>query len=374
MLRSGIRIASLDAWRGLAALMVLTLHAGLIAPHPEFRDATLYRYVAFGNYGVQVFFVVSGLCVAQAALRALDKPAPLAAFVAARIRRIYPPYLVVSALGVLVSAAGAYLVARNMLPGSVMGAERLFARPPLDYACSALLLQRVCHVRPLLPVFWTLCYEAAFYALVAGSLFVAMTLRRDRLVLDLCHVLTIGCSLALLATPAAVPYPFDFWPAFGLGVLVLDILMLGRRLAYGVLLATVALQSAYAWSHFEGSGDYGPVAGIRVAASIGFALFLIVINPIDKTVARSLPVRLLAYVGMFSYSLYVLHWLVVAVAEQVVKASHVTSTSVYWLVEIGAALVAARVFYEIVERPFLTRRRARIDLEATAAPSLPTIA
>lgn len=366
VLRSGIRIASLDAWRGLAALMVLALHAAVVAPHPEFRDAVLYRYVALGNYGVHIFFVVSGLCVAQAALRALDKPAPLAAFVAARIRRIYPPYLVVSALAVALSALGAWLVARNMLPSSSMGAERLFTRPPLDYACSALLLQRVCHVRPFLPVFWTLCYEAAFYALVAGALCAAVSLRRDRLVLDLCHGLTIGCSVALLAMPAVVPYPFDLWPAFGFGVIVLDILTLGRRLAYGVLLATVALQSAYAWDHFGGGVDYGPVVGAGVVASIAFALFLIAINPVDATVARSPPVRLLACVGVFSYSLYVLHWPVIAVVEQVARALHMTSTGACWLAETAAAIVAARVFYGIVERPSLTRRRMRIDLEATA--------
>lgn len=372
LLQSGVRIASLDAWRGLAAMMVVTLHAtepALIGPYPELQNERLYRFVGFGNYGVQIFFVVSGFCVAQAAIRAFNKPAPLAAFVKARLLRIYPPYVIVSMLGVLMSALAAYLVTQKILPNSSIGAEALFARPIFDYACSALLLQRACHVVPLVPAFWTLCYEAAFYALVAATQLAAVTFRRDRLVLDLCHGLTLVCSVAMLVAPDMVPYPFDLWPEFGLGVLALDILTLRRPMAYGVLLATVLLQAAYASTHFRGGADYKAVPGIAAIVSIAFCLFLIGIKPIDDRIARFLPIRLFAYVGVFSYSLYLLHSLIIGPVAQIIKILHIASASTYWisaLAQISSAVLAARLFYAMAERPFLTRRRTQINLEAIA--------
>ena len=371
--RSGIRIASLDAWRGLAVLMVLALHTalpGMTGPYPELQEQLLYRHVTIGNYGVQIFFVVSGLCVAQAALRALNQPNPLAAFAWARFRRIYPPYLVASVLGVLVSATAATLVARNVLPSSSMASERLFARPTLDYACAALLLQRVCHVEPLSPIFWSLCYEAAFYVLVAAALLAALRFRRDRLIYDLCHGLTLGCSLAVLVAPDAVPYPFDLWPEFGLGVVVLDVLTLRRPLGYGMLLATAALQAAYAWAHFSSSYTFKIDTGMATVIAVGFGLLLVAINPVDERFARLLPVRAFAYVGTFSYSLYLFHWLVVGLVAQVIGKLHLISAGTYWasaLAQSLTAIIAARVLYAMVERPFLSRRRKQIDVAATHA-------
>ena len=372
-IRSGIRIASLDAWRGLAVLMVLGLHTalpGMTGPYPELQSQPLYRHVTLGNYGVQIFFVVSGLCVAQAALRALNQPNPLATFASARVRRIYPPYLLASVLGVLVSATAAYLVARNMLPSSSMASERLFARPPLDYACAALLLQRVCHVEPLSPIFWSLCYEAAFYVLVAAALLAAMRFRRDRLVFDLCHGMTLGCSLAVLAAPDAVPYPFDLWPEFGLGVVVLDALTLRRPLAYGMLLATVALQGAYAWVHFSSSYTFRVDTGMATIVALVFGLLLVALNPVDEKLARLLPVRVFAYVGVFSYSLYLFHWLVIGLVAQVINKLHLISAGTYWMSALAQSIVAimvARLLYMVAERPFLSRRRLQIDLKATHA-------
>jgi peptidoglycan/LPS O-acetylase OafA/YrhL len=381
-LRRGIRVASLDAWRGLAALMVVAMHSAtpvLINSYPELRDTLVYRHVVWGNYGVQIFFVISGLCVAQAALRVLNKPTPLTDFLRSRIRRIYPPYAIVSVLSVLASAAAAYLVAHNVLPHSTMASDRLFARPLWDYACSGLLLQEVCHISPLVPVFWSLCYEAAFYVLVALTLLAALACNRDRLVLDVCHGITLACCAALLLAPGAVPYPFDLWPEFGLGVLALEVLTLRRSRGYWLLLATVLLQGVYGAIHLnDPTVFYKPNSGEQAIAATAFACFLVAINPIDDRIARWWPVRLLAYVGVFSYSLYLLHWLVIGVVAQIMKRLGVASADTYWisaLSQTAVAVLAARVFYIAGEKPFLTRRRKTIDIEATAttaAVSLPT--
>ena len=358
----GVRIASLDAWRGLAAIMVVALHVmgpAVLGPYPELGKSLLYKNISFGNYGVQIFFVVSGFCIAQAALRSLKQTSPISNFIVARIRRIYPPYAVVSILGILMSGFAAYLVQRHVLPGSSLAAERLFARPAQDYACSVLMLQHVCRVEPLLPVFWTLCYEVAFYALVAGALLIAARFRRDHLLPDLCHGLTLVCCISLVIAPARVPYPFDLWPEFGLGILVLDIFSLRRRTAYVVLLGTVVLQIAYATKHLAGGANFTGSAGMGTFVAVAFCLFLLAVEPFDERLAKLLPVRVLAYVGAFSYSLYLVHWLVIGIVSQVMKRLYAVSAETYWisaLAQIITAVLAAKLFYKVAEQPFLYRR------------------
>lgn len=56
----------LDASRGFAALWVVMLHVSLLGlPQP------IYEFSSFGLLGVQMFFVISGYCIANAALRSL---------------------------------------------------------------------------------------------------------------------------------------------------------------------------------------------------------------------------------------------------------------------------------------------------------------
>jgi peptidoglycan/LPS O-acetylase OafA/YrhL len=374
-LRSGIRIASLDAWRGLAALLVVTQHTVLFVIFSlDLKNNFLSMFLGLGNYGVQIFFVVSGLCVAQAAFRSLDKPAPVAAFIGARVRRIYPPYAIASVLSVLMSALAASLVARNILPSSTIGAERLFDWPAEDYLCSALLLQHVCHIKLMMPVFWTLCYEAAFYFLVAGALAAAVTFRRDRLILDLCHALTLASSAGLLMAPDWVVYPFDLWPEFGLGVLVFDILTLHRRFAFGILLGTVAMQAAYALPRFGSGPGYLPTPGMQAVSAIVFCLVLLAMHPLDARIARFRPVRLLSSVGVYSYSLYLSHWLTVGPLAQLFKGLHVTFAGSAWvpgLVLMAAAVTVAKLFYLVAERPFVSGQRRGLDQSATASVPVP---
>ena len=57
--------------------MVVVVHVvgpALLGSYPDLRTNTIYRSATYGNYGVQIFFVVSGLCVVQAALATFERP------------------------------------------------------------------------------------------------------------------------------------------------------------------------------------------------------------------------------------------------------------------------------------------------------------
>src|SRR5262249_14758963 len=92
------RYSTLDLWRGLASLSVLAYHVGM--GHT--------RVFGWGPYAVQVFFIISGFCIAAAAERARAKESSLARFMKRRVRRIAPPYLASVALALAIGFLGAW--------------------------------------------------------------------------------------------------------------------------------------------------------------------------------------------------------------------------------------------------------------------------
>jgi len=98
------RALSLDAMRGVAALVVVLYHALGVAPQTAFHGwqwwlPTVAAYVVhFGYAGVYLFFVISGFCIhlhwARARAAGVEQPIiKFSAFWKRRVRRLYPPYL-----------------------------------------------------------------------------------------------------------------------------------------------------------------------------------------------------------------------------------------------------------------------------------------
>jgi peptidoglycan/LPS O-acetylase OafA/YrhL len=67
--------------------------------------------------------------------------------------------------------------------------------------------------------------------------------------------------------------------------------------------------------------------------------------------------RLLAHMGMVSYSLYLVHGPVMSFAHRAARACGVESVGGLMVARLGAALFVAEAFHRLVERRFLTRVR-----------------
>lgn len=130
---------AVEAWRGLAALMVLWAHWGPPLHWPM-------GPMAFAFTGVDLFFVLSGFVFAPVVM-AGHAPA-LKAYVIRRIARIYPAYLIALALYAwLAWHAGKPLL---YLPEHLLMAQMQSREMVFYYN----------------PVFWSLPSEVAFYAAI----------------------------------------------------------------------------------------------------------------------------------------------------------------------------------------------------------------
>src|SRR5436853_2184504 len=99
------RYHSLDHWRGLACLMIVLFHASIYLMASEDTSALKHlvtlqsRVATFAvraihclGWGVPIFFVISGYCIAATVDSSRRKAKPARNFFARRFRRIYPPF------------------------------------------------------------------------------------------------------------------------------------------------------------------------------------------------------------------------------------------------------------------------------------------
>jgi peptidoglycan/LPS O-acetylase OafA/YrhL len=144
------RLAWLDALRGFAALCVVFDHGSTLLLQPA-RDF-LYHVLNLGQYGVFVFFLVSGYIIPAS----LERKGSVRSFWVSRAFRLYPMYLVAIALSALAYYTGL---------GTIDGAEH---HPLTSVTSWALMLPNLLTGVNVPNVTWTLSYEMVFYLLLAA--------------------------------------------------------------------------------------------------------------------------------------------------------------------------------------------------------------
>ena len=196
------RVAYVDGLRGVAALSVLATHATAWV-RPSLGPANPLAFVfRLGVYGVDLFFVLSGFCLAFPFLRGRGE-IDLARFASRRLVRIIPPYYAAIALFALALWAGPSPFIHYVFPPQ--DGWRLLAQ--------ALFLDRNPHY--LSSPFWTLAIELRWYAMFPLALWLWMASPRAFAVVGVAAIVAFRWTTAGAADLYALP-------AFMLGIVAAD--------------------------------------------------------------------------------------------------------------------------------------------------------
>ena len=363
------RLQSIDALRGVAALGVVLYHAVLqttnAVPHNVFRwPVKLLQFVSsFGYIGVFLFFVISGFCIhlQWAKSRASGKPQTVQfrSFWKRRIRRLYPPYLIAFAFFILMAALSTGINVTHFFVYDIV--MHLLMLHNLD--------PQTCY--SINGVFWTLAIEEQLYLAYFLLLFL-----RTRWgwgpTLMVCGLARIGWFLfshaMWVSAGAGIPVPeaaASHWFTWALGAIAVEaafgLIQLPkwcRNLWIGVIAVVLASATSLILPVTQKDTIAHDFAWMLMHPAWGLGFFILVNRAIQAEhswLANLRSPRIVtaaATVGVFSYSLYLTHELVIMQSWWFVIEG-VPPILNTLIVIVPAAVAFAWVFFLFCEKPFM---------------------
>jgi peptidoglycan/LPS O-acetylase OafA/YrhL len=372
------RFPLFDSLRAIAALSVLLFHAAL------FRlltgDSPVRPYTSHLDVGVTVFFMISGFLLYRPFVRArlTGQESPhVPAYAWRRFLRIAPAYWVALTVVALWLSLSGVFTARGI---------------PVYYGF--LQIYDTDRVFGGIPQAWTLCVEVTFYAfLPIWALLMRKVgggVRREFLALGLLWLASLAYKVwaleqispnSVLSGPYLQPLPnFLDQFAIGMAVAVLSVHLaqlerlprwveLLRRHDWipwvGAVLAfwVVSTQIGYTGARFE-SATRRMFLGrheLYALVALGVLLPALFATPGRGVAGRLLASRVLTYLGLVSYGIYLYHFAAVKQLDDWIGDSIggplEAQILIHALLALLAATVLASLSYYLVERPALRLKR-----------------
>ena len=377
------RLRSIDALRGIAALGVVVYHAVEQGKHALPDNLLQYplRLVqfisSFGYIGVFLFFVISGFCIhlqwARSRAAGQEPDVSFGPFWKRRLRRLYPPYLIALACFLLLTAWYARIDFTHFFF--------------YDLGMHLLMLHnldpKTCYT--INGVFWTLAVEEQLY--LAYFLLLFLRVRWGwRVTIAAClgarlawmlfsHVVSVKTGVVIPVPEAAASHWFT-WALGAIGVEVMFGLIKAPRWTRDLRIAGVLIIGGSALGYYlplipQESlwHDFGwflthPLWGLG---------FFVIVNRLvlaEQSWVRqaTLPstVSIFATLGIFSYSIYLTHELVIMQSWRWTNPAWLQMTNVF-LIVLPATILFAWVFFWFCEKPFMARRKPK-PVEQTQTP------
>jgi exopolysaccharide production protein ExoZ len=352
------QLTSLQAGRAVAAIFVVIFHLNAFyLPQRIYEGETLSMAAGMGYAGVEYFFALSGFLMVYAHAKDFGKPERLMNFAERRITRIYPVYWLI-----LLGLVAAYLAVPALAPEGGLTVSRVLAN------LSLMPLEETA----ILEVAWTLQYEMVFYVLFATLIL------SPRIGAAVLSVWFAGCVLALTVLKTEFPLGFLFAPYNFIFFAGMAGAWLYTKLpspaAILAVLAGAATFFGAGLSDVYGAWPFG--AGWRtVALGAGAALLITGLAGLEHRGHFRAP-RFLVSIGDASYSLYLLHIPLLALASKVVVAAGLNLLIGVWAMAAlltAGCIVVSLVFYKRVERPLVTalqsKRRPAGAMPASTPPA-----
>ena len=368
------RLRGIDALRGIAALGVVFYHA--IEKGPNVLPQNLFHYPvravqlasSFGYIGVFLFFVISGFCIhlqwAKAKAAGKKPEINFGSFWKRRIRRLYPPYIIALLFFLLLTAV---TVGINFTHFFVY-----------DIGMHLLMLHNLdpntCYT--INGVFWTLAIEEQLYLAYFLLLFIrvrwgwgvtiAVCLIARVAWMGLSHLVWLKTGFGIPVPEAAAVHWFT-WALGAVGVEIFFGLIKLRGWSRDLRLATVLIVAASVISTslplINKDTFLHNASWYLIHPFWGLGFFIVVNRMVLSEQSwlrnKKMPslVSLFSTLGIFSYSIYLTHELVIMQSWMWTKPnwSHLINVFVF---VVPATIMFAWGFFWFCEKPFMSKRAA----------------
>ena len=345
-------VRPMEGLRGFAVFLVFLVHfVTLIRPLMSKESGFLVFGTSvhtIGNTGVDLFFVLSGYLIYGSLI---SRRQNFLRFMSRRIQRIYPAFIVVFAIYVLLSFV---LPEQGKLPAAVV--EKV-----IYLVQNFLLLPGIFPIDPIIAVAWSLSFEMFYY--LAIPLVVALFRLRER---TTGFRVTFFLSIALAtAIYCAVNGGHVRLIMFISGILLYEAMKSPRIPSPGGFFALVVLAAGLLCTLFTGQGAGGSVLKICTLFVTFFVLCLTCFRNPSGWLPSAFAWTPLRWLGNISYSYYLLHGLTLkagflALSRVLSGASH--GAWLFWVLlppMFALTVVTASALFLLVERPFsLAPRKA----------------
>jgi len=315
--------------RGIAVLSVLLYHA----------DKLL---LAGGYLGVDVFFVLSGFLITRNIYRDIERGTfSYTTFIAQRFRRLLPACYAMLVFST--ALAGVFLLRQEIAEflkqvlGTLTFSSNLVLWRQTGYFDTASSLKLLLHT-------WSLSLEEQYYLFLPPILYAGARSNTVKLLVILFAISLLACFLIMPYKPSAAFYllPFRAWELLA-GSVCAVLAFNGKAPAVPTFVKWAALAVLMLTMAFPPTATHPGLSALIVV----LATSLLMLGAIDfgrKPVARGM-----YFVGDISYSLYLVHWPLFAVANHVYAGTVPMPVN---MALIGTAVLLAYLSYRLVEQPF----------------------
>lgn len=340
---SAERLLPMQGLRGIAAFMVFVVHyCAQILPWLNtdgFTGEAVKVYRAIGASGVDLFFVLSGFLIYGMLIKREQAFLP---YFRRRIRRIYPTFLAVLAV---------YLILSVLFPGQSkfsgdMGSDAWLL------AGNILLLPGMFDMTAIISVAWSLSYEMFFYLAVPFTI-ALLSLRKWQQTERVGFLVAVSVA-GFMALGMGYTSHSELLMFFS-GMLLFEYTHSRETsgLPFRFPLVTV-LFALLAWYRFSEAGEWVKIA----IMFIGYALVCVQCLDGREVLSRFCTTRFMLWFGNMSYSYYLIHGLTLKflfmVLPFLVTPDGQWTYQLYVLMPLFFAVtwLASTVLYVSVEKPF----------------------
>ncbi len=335
----------IDGLRAIAVCAVILYHAQFLIFNED--------YFKGGFIGVDVFFVISGYLITSIIFTELihKNKFSFSGFYLRRVRRILPALFVT----MLVSSFAAWFFllpsqfvdfADSILASIFFGANYYFHYSGQEYGAESSLLKPLLHN-------WSLSAEEQFYLIFPGIFVLCFFRFRRQMFITLVTVAIVSLVIAdfgsrYFASMTFYSLPTRGWELLGGSVLAYAEYTRGKRGGgrSGQWLTALGFLSVLFSIAFFEEGIRHPSL-VTCIPVIG-TMMVIWFYQDEQYGVKILSSKLLRFVGLISYSLYLWHYPIFAFAR-VQDYTHTNFEKFAW---IGATVALSLISYYLVERPF----------------------